>query len=146
MLARWVSVRKCVCVPAFSSSSEESAIESGEERRRRRRREAPFNCFTPAEPVYAFLANLYSGLADVGRRSLRTVLSPAFLRLSALPLRTCSLAFVCLCAWQPGRLRWHGMAWHGPGKRGRVDRMLSQVDCCTVEVAVCEDAYPWGQL
>lgn len=140
MLARWVSVRKCVCAPAFSPSSEESANESGEERRRRRRREAPFNCFTPAEPVYAFLANLYSGLADVGRRSLRTVLSPAFLCLSALPLRTCSLAFVCLCAWQPGWLAgWHGMAW--ARQRGRVDRMLSQVDCCTVIAVVCEDAH-----
>lgn len=115
MLARQVGVRKCVCVPAFSPSSEESANESGEERRRRRRREAPFNCFTPAEPVYAFLANLYSGLADVGRRSLCTVLSPAFLCLSALPLRTCSRAFVCLCV--PGSLAgWLAAGWHGMGQ------------------------------
>lgn len=56
-----------------------------------------FKCFTPAGPVYAFLANLYSGPADVGRRSLCAVLFPAFLCLSAPPLRTCSPAIVYLC-------------------------------------------------
>lgn len=78
---------------------------------KRRRREGLFNCFTPAGPVYAFLANLYSGLADVGRRPLCTILSPAFLCLSPLPWRTCSLAIVCLCAWQPGWLAWAGLGW-----------------------------------
>lgn len=76
----------------FSPLSEESENKREEDEEEK----LLFKRFTPAGPVYAFLANLYSGLADVGRRFLCAVLFPAFLCLSAPPLRTCSLAIVCL--------------------------------------------------
>lgn len=89
-----VSVERLVRVPTLLSfiRTVENKREEDEEER------LLFKHFTPAGPVYAFLANLYSGLADVGRRFLCAVLFPAFLCLSAPLLRTCSLAIVCLCS------------------------------------------------
>lgn len=103
----------------FSPLSEESENKREEDEEEK----LLFQRFTPAGPVYAFLANLYSGLADVGRRLLCAVLFPAFLCLSAPPLRTCSLAIVCLCAaaWRP--------VWHQACQGGVWGRMRNDAGC-----------------
>ena len=79
-----------VHVPAFSLSDSSHTMKE-------KKRKTPFYYFTPAGPVYAFLANPYWGPADVGRRTVCSILSTAFLCLSAPPLRRCSLAIVQLC-------------------------------------------------
>lgn len=75
-----VSVGRLVRLPTFLSFiwRVENKREEDEEEK------LLFKRFTPAGPVYAFLANLYSGLADVGRRF--------FLRrpLSSIPVFVCT--------------------------------------------------------
>lgn len=119
----------------FSPLSEESENKREEDEEEK----LLFKRFTPAGPVYAFLANLYSRLADVGRRFLCTVLFPAFLCLSAPPLSTCSLAIVCLCrglaaclaSGEPGRRVGQNAKRHWlPGRSSNMKRwfILETVD------------------
>lgn len=122
-----VSVRRLVHVPTFLSFiwRVENKRDGDEEEKHL------FTHFTPAGPVYAFLANLYSELADVGRRFLCAVLLPAFLCLSARLLRTCSLAIVCLCcgladclaSGEPGRCVGQNAKQHWlPERYGNIKR------------------------
>lgn len=120
-----VSVGRLARVPAFLSF----IWRVGKKREEDEEEKLLFKHFTPAGPVYAFLANLYSGLADVGRRLLCAVLFPAFLCLSAPPLRTCSLAIVCLygglaaslASGEPGQnAKWHRL----PGRSSNMNRWI----------------------
>lgn len=112
---------------------------------KRRRREAPFYYFTPAGPVYAFLANLYWRPADVGRRTVCTILSPAFLCLSVPPLRTCSLAMVCLCVWLAGLLAGMGWAQEMRGQNANSASLLNSIKACEgVCLCVQDCCHVWG--
>lgn len=109
---------------------------------KRKSREALFNYFTPAGPVYAFLANLYWGPADVGRRTVCTILSPAFLCLSASPLRTCSLK--SLCVWLACWLAW-ARAKEMCGQNANLVWLFGGIKACEgVCVCVKDCSRVWG--